>query len=63
MNRFRKLLLFFCDSMILVILSLFFSWFSLRYDLTDAVGQSVKLGQNFLLLYSCTCLLYTSRCV
>ena len=56
MNRFRKPLLFLCDSMILVVLSVFFSWFSLRYDLSDAVGQSFKLGQNFLLLYGCTVL-------
>lgn len=56
MNRFRKPILFFCDSVILVVLSAFFSWFSLRYDLSDAVGQSFKLGQNFLLLYGCTVL-------
>lgn len=56
MNRFRKPILFFCDSVILIVLSIFFSWFSLRYDLSDAVGQSFKLSQNFLLLYGCTVL-------
>lgn len=56
MNCFRKPILFFCDSVILIVLSIFFSWFSLRYDLSDAVGQSFKLSQNFLLLYGCTVL-------
>lgn len=56
MNRFRKPLLFLCDSAILVVLSIFFSWFSLRYNLSDAVGQSIMLGKNFLLLYGCTVL-------
>ena len=56
MNRFRKPLLFLCDSVILIVLSVLFSWFSLRYNLSDAVGQSLKLGQNFLLLYGCTVL-------
>ena len=56
MNRFRKPLLFLCDSLILIAVSIFFSWFSLRYNLSDAVGQSFKLGQNFLLLYGCTVL-------
>ena len=56
MNRLRKLVLFLCDSCMLVVLSVFFSWFSLRYNLTDAVGQSVMLLQNFMLLYGCTLL-------
>lgn len=56
MNRLRKPILFFCDSVILIAASLFFSWFSLRYNLTDAVGQSLQLTQNFLLLYGCTVL-------
>lgn len=56
MNRFRKPLLFLCDSFILVVLSIFFSWFSLRYNLGDAVGQSLQISQNFLLLYGCTVL-------
>lgn len=56
MNRFRKPLLFLCDSLILVVLSIFFSWFSLRYNLGDAVGQSLQISQNFLLLYGCTVL-------
>ena len=56
MNRFRKPLLFLCDSLILLVLSIFFSWFSLRYNLGDAVGQSLQISQNFLLLYGCTVL-------
>lgn len=56
MNRFRKQLLFLCDSSLLILLALFFSWFSLRYQLTDAVGRSAKLPENFLLLYGCTVL-------
>lgn len=56
MNRFRKQLLFLCDSVLLIVLALFFSWFSLRYNLTDAVGQAAKLPENFLLLYGSTVL-------
>ena len=56
MNHLRKQILFLCDSLILIIFSTFFSWFSLRYDLTDAVGQCVQLIQNFALLYACTVL-------
>ena len=56
MNHLRKQILFLCDSLILIVFSTFFSWFSLRYDLTDAVGQSVQLIQNFALLYACTVL-------
>ena len=57
MNHLRKQILFLCDSLILIVFSTFFSWFSLRYDLTDAVGQSVQLIQNFALLYACTVLI------
>ena len=56
MNRFRKQILFLCDSAILTVVAVFFSWFSLRYSITDAVGQSVQILQNFLLLYGCTVL-------
>ena len=56
MNHLRKQILFLCDSLILIIFSTFFSWFSLRYDLTDAVGQCAQLIQNFALLYACTVL-------
>ena len=56
MNHLRKQILFLCDSLILIVFSTFFSWFSLRYDLTDAVGQCVQLIQNFALLYACTVL-------
>ena len=52
MNHLRKQILFLCDSLILIVFSTFFSWFSLRYNLTDAVGQSVQLIQNFALLYA-----------
>ena len=56
MNHFRKQILFVCDSIILIAVSAFFSWFSLRYNLSDAVGRSFQLLQNFLLLYGCTVL-------
>lgn len=56
MNHFRKQILFLSDSAMLVIASLFFSWFSLRYNLTDAVGGSTQILQNFTLLYGCTVL-------
>ena len=36
MNHLRKQILFLCDSLILIVFSTFFSWFSLRYNLTDA---------------------------
>ena len=56
MNHFRKQVLFLSDSAILIIASLFFSGFSLRYNLADAVGSSTQLLQNFILLYGCTVL-------
>ena len=56
MKYFRKQILFICDSMILLAVSVFFSWFSLRYNLTDAVGRSFQLMQNYLLLYGCVTL-------
>ena len=39
MNRYRKHLLFLCDSCILVTEAFLLSQFALRYGLTDAVGQ------------------------
>ena len=56
MRYFRKQILFICDSAILIAVSVFFSWFSLRYNLTDAVGRSFQLLQNYLLLYGCVTL-------
>lgn len=53
MNRFRKELLFICDSLILVAVSLAFSLFSLRYSIPDAV-QAGNLMEHLLLLYGCT---------
>ena len=56
MNHFRKQILFICDSTILVAAAAFFSWFSLRYGLSDAVGSSSQILENFVLLYCCTVL-------
>ena len=53
MNRFRKPILFLCDSMILVGVGLALGAFSLRYSIMDAVGQG-RLPEHLLLLYSCT---------
>lgn len=53
MSRFRKELLFICDSLILIIVAILLARFSLRYSLTDAVGQG-KLLPHLLLLYVCT---------
>lgn len=53
MNRFRKQLLFLCDSLILVGVAVVLSNFSLRYDLSDAVGRG-ELPLHLLLLYGCT---------
>ena len=53
MSRFRKELLFLCDSMILLGAAAILGQFSLRYSLTDAVGQG-KLLPHLLLLYICT---------
>ncbi|MBE6963522.1 MAG: polysaccharide biosynthesis protein [Ruminococcaceae bacterium] len=55
MNRFRKHLLFLCDSLILLAVVLLLSPLSLRYGFTDAVGQG-HLPEHFLLLYGCTVL-------
>ena len=53
MNRFRKQLLFLCDSMILIVVALVLGQFSLRYSLTDAVGQGDMIP-HLILLYICT---------
>ncbi len=53
MNRYRKQLLFLCDSTILLGVTVVLSVFSLRYALPDAVGQG-KLPLHMLLLYGCT---------
>lgn len=53
MNRFRKQLLFLCDSAILVGVTVVLSVFSLRYSIPDAVSQGGLL-ENLLLLYGCT---------
>lgn len=53
MNRFRKQLLFLCDSFILFFVTVTLGNFSLRYALTDAVGQG-RLPAHMLLLFGCT---------
>ncbi|MCF2595537.1 polysaccharide biosynthesis protein [Pseudoflavonifractor phocaeensis] len=53
MSRFRKPLLFFCDSLILLGVTLTLSKFSLRYGLPDAVGRGLLL-KHLLVLYACT---------
>ena len=53
MNRYRKQLLFLCDTFILVAVTVVLSAFSIRYELTDAVGQG-QLFSHMLLLLGCT---------
>lgn len=53
MNRFRNLLLFLCDAVILIGVALALATFSLRYSLSDAVGQG-NLLPHLALLYVCT---------
>jgi len=53
MSRFRQQLLFLCDGLFLVIISVILSQFSARYLLHDAVGQG-KLIPHLFLLYGCT---------
>ena len=53
MKRFRKELLFLCDSLILIFVSITLGWFSLRYGIPDAV-QAGNLFPHILLLYGCT---------
>ena len=52
-NRFRNFLLFLCDGVILVGVTLVLATFSLRYSLTDAVGEG-NLIPHLILLYGCT---------
>jgi len=53
MSRFRKELLFLCDSLILIAAAVLLGRFSLRYSLSDAVGEGMLLP-HLLLLYVCT---------
>ena len=53
MNPLRKQFLFLCDSVILLAITIVLAQFSLRYRLTDAVGQGL-LPAHMLLLYGCT---------
>ena len=53
MSRFRKSLLFLCDSIILLGVTLALSQFSLRYGLSDAVGRGLLL-KHLIVLYACT---------
>ena len=43
MSRFRKELLFLCDSLILIAVAVLLGRFSLRYSLSDAVGEGMLL--------------------
>ena len=53
MNRLRNFLLFAFDAVILTGIALVLGTFSLRYSLTDAVGQG-NLIPHLTLLYICT---------
>ena len=53
MKRFRKHLLFLADSVILIVVTLVLSQFSLRYQLGDAVGRG-GMVLHMLILYFCT---------
>ena len=53
MNRFRKQLLFLCDSLLLVCTTLLLSPFSIHYGFLDAVGIG-QLPTHMLLLFACT---------
>ena len=53
MSRFRKELLFLCDSSILIVTAVLLARFSLRYSLSDAVGRG-NLLPHLLMLYVCT---------
>lgn len=53
MDRFRKLLLFLCDSMILLFVTVVLSLFSMRYAFGDALWSGV-LPSNVALLFGCT---------
>ena len=55
MKRFRKQLLFLCDSLILVVVATGLSLFSLRYQMPDAVGAGLLLP-HLVLLFLCTSL-------
>lgn len=53
MNRFRNLILFLCDALILVGVTLTLSVFSLRYSIPDVVGEG-NLIPHLAMLYACT---------
>jgi len=53
MNHLRKLIVLFCDSMILIGISAALAWFSIRYDISDPVTQGTFV-KHLALLYVCT---------
>ena len=53
MNRFRKQILFLCDSTILIGVAVVMGAFSLRYSINDAVTAGL-FPVHMLLLYACT---------
>ena len=53
MSQYRKALLLLCDSFILFFITVTLGTFSLRYELTDAVGNG-NLFPHLILLYFCT---------
>lgn len=53
MSQYRKALLLLCDSFILFLIAMTLGTFSLRYELSDAVGSG-KLLPHVILLYLCT---------
>ena len=53
MNRYRKHLLFLCDSCILLAVAFSLSQFALRYGMTDAVGRG-NFWPHMALLFGCT---------
>lgn len=56
MNRFRRQVLFLCDTLMFIVLMAFFYWFSLRYRFWNSGETPVRLLENLLLLYGCTVL-------
>lgn len=53
MKHLRKLIVFLCDSLILIGVSIFLAWFSMRYSIGDAVTQGT-FTKHLALLYLCT---------
>lgn len=56
MNRFRRQVLFLCDTLMFIALMAFFYWFSLRYRFWNSGETPDRLLENLLLLYGCTVL-------